>query len=899
VIFLCAFLVTVVLSMQLVAATAWTADAANAGPGVTIVQLSQDSDSDWATQDLVNRLSEFIQDDLFIPNRISVIRTDDPHIVDSITDNIIIYVSHGGPLGIVTGRYVTSWNRMAKIIDNSDSQLHLFTACYSRNIIRYGSDDSKLLYTVPGARPAEVTNVEIVTTVMLAFGIDEATVNEYRTNELTQAKEVVESGQSVHIMDFQQIILTEIENIDGNYSDTYTSDFRVYREAITTTYTSKYDFPLLHSDLTTLIYDYFQWYVDSQGIDMPRDVSALRMNYTKNYYIESTWVSDPPPDPEPDPEPGPGPWPQPDPHPIGPESFVYAEALYMTGGHWENSTPVFTGGTYAGQVIFPGDGVVYSPRVTLNVTASGPTLDASNKTQVDSIYLNQIEPGGTYVHAQKIDGIWQEPDVGRNSARTGGAWSDSCVNVDYESYSTWPALPGHSVGEGTIHSNGDYIYVDSIPIGTGWHGPSFVRTLPSYLKMNEMGSLSANLSISHGNDGSKVRDLAVSLYDENMKVVMVLEVTDAWGWTTTSAAQKEYFSACYFLEDGSMIGLSSDEIFGDTSGIVQIRFEPAMGIYADVPGKDSTRLFKWTQINTDRLIKYVVIQSYRYGSYQLNDARVNNIQMTYAGSEYTVFHDNCNDMNEFHKDLTFPFGTLSEGNLSVPIGQSYMTWSSIPTGTSWHGPEYVHVLDRPFRLYQLSEFSVVGELVQSASTMGAAYVGLFDENQHCVLLIHWADAWVGSQQGYFNTYFYPQYGGTYYQESELISTSFTKTGKLWWDQYPGGQGGIMSSIDDSGSAWPIGECDNASRVIKYVVALGYRYGSCNLVDMRIHDITVVADPNKHAPAGSGSIAMDGGYFGSVDEDCKNAVDFQLGSTNHYSFEIDSTHSFSRTLLVHS
>ena len=36
-------------------------------------------------------------------------------------------------------------------------------------------------------------------------------------------------------------------------------------------------------------------------------------------------------------------------------------------------------------------------------------------------------------------------------------------------------------------------------------------------------------------------------------------------------------------------------------------------------------------------------------------------------------------------------------------------------------------------------------------------------------------------------------------------------------------------------------CDNASRVIKYVMLLGYRYSHYNLVDMRIHDINVEAD----------------------------------------------------------
>ncbi|MHA1927054.1 MAG: hypothetical protein ACTSV2_00585, partial [Candidatus Thorarchaeota archaeon] len=127
VILLCSVFVTAVLFMQLVAATAWTADVANAGPGVTIVQLSQDSDSDWATNDLLDRLNEFIHDDPFFTDRISVIKTNDPYIVESITDRVVIYVSHGGPIGIVTGDRLTSWRTMAEIITESKAIMHLFT----------------------------------------------------------------------------------------------------------------------------------------------------------------------------------------------------------------------------------------------------------------------------------------------------------------------------------------------------------------------------------------------------------------------------------------------------------------------------------------------------------------------------------------------------------------------------------------------------------------------------------------------------------------------------------------------------------------------------------------------------------------------------------------------------
>ncbi|MDF1540975.1 MAG: hypothetical protein P1Q69_18915, partial [Candidatus Thorarchaeota archaeon] len=237
----------------------------------------------------------------------------------------------------------------------------------------------------------------------------------------------------------------------------------------------------------------------------------------------------------------------------------------------------------------------------------------------------------------------------------------------------------------------------------------------------------------------------------------------------------------------------------------------------------------------ERLIKYLVIQSCKYGSYAEQDERIYGIQLSYAGSEYTVFHDACIDMDDFTKNPDFPYGYRSDGTLEVPFGQSYMKFTSIATGTGWHGPIYTHTLSRPFRLYQLDEFSVIGEMVQSSSSMGSSYVALFDENMQCVFLIHWGDSWVGSTKGYFSVIYYPQYGGSYSQSSGYIYSSFTKTGKLWWDPFQGGDGAIMASIDGSGSSYPIGEVDNASRVIKYIGVLGYRYNSYNLVDMRIHD----------------------------------------------------------------
>ncbi|MFW9844865.1 MAG: DUF2341 domain-containing protein, partial [Candidatus Thorarchaeota archaeon] len=670
VMYACVAFVTIVLSMQLVAATTWTADMANAGPGVTIVQLSQDEDSDWATNDLVARLSEFIHDDPFFTDRISVIKTNNPLLVESLSDNIIIYVSHGGPLGIVTGKYLTPWHQMAKIIENSETRFHLFTACYSKNIIQHGSENSdKHLYTVPGARPAEVTNVEIVTTVMLAFGMDSESVDSYRTSELTHAKELVQSGDSVHLMDFEEIILSEIDNIDGNYSNTYTSDYKVVRYSEDITYCNINDFNLLHPDLTGLIMDYFHWYVDSDGVDMPRDVSAMDITYTKNYYYESYWIPD---------NPGTLSFPAPNPVLLGTQSLVYLEAMGDSNGTWVNDDPVFTGGTYSGTVTFPGDGAIFS-LVVLNVTASGPTLDANGKTEVDSISVIQDDAGGTYIQQQKEDGVWQEPAVGRNPTRTGGSWTEPCIKADYEYDSSIPIFSGFTEASGVIHSDGESIYINSISTGTGWHGPSYVRTLPSYFKMSDMGSISVNFSMTHGSDNTRKGAMYVKLYDEDMNVAMALEIFD-----NEYTSQRVRFNTLFILEDGSQANLISDSFYGDTSGIVQLRYEPTMGVYADVPGENPTRLYTWTQIDTDRLIKYIVIQSYRYSSNTLNDIRINNIHMTYAGSEYSVFNDNCNDMDNFHFDSDFGTHSGVDGSFEVPTGESYITLTDVGFDSDWN-----------------------------------------------------------------------------------------------------------------------------------------------------------------------------------------------------------------------
>jgi hypothetical protein len=179
----------------------------------------------------------------------------------------------------------------------------------------------------------------------------------------------------------------------------------------------------------------------------------------------------------------------------------------------------------------------------------------------------------------------------------------------------------------------------------------------------------------------------------------------------------------------------------------------------------------------------------------------------------------------------------SQASLVVPAGQSYIQPSIIsrPGSDGWYGGTFVRALDRPFRLYQLSEFSMHGIVDQvSSDRMGKTFVGLFDENMKCVFWIYMGDSWGGSTQGYFNTAFYPEAGGSYYQQSGNIYTDFDKVGCLWYDR---GTNSIKSTMTGN-DVITLATADSPERVIMYLVVTAQAYDGYGLLDMRIHDINI-------------------------------------------------------------
>ncbi|MDF1541282.1 MAG: hypothetical protein P1Q69_20460, partial [Candidatus Thorarchaeota archaeon] len=140
---LVAILVTAIFMGQLLAGVGFTADMANSGPKIAIVKMTNDENVEWAEDDIIDRLEPLIVDDPFIKNRITLYDIDDVEELSVIDGDIIIYLSHGGTKGLMIGENLLTWAEMAEFVMKSDASLHLFAACKSKEIIKYGDDDSE------------------------------------------------------------------------------------------------------------------------------------------------------------------------------------------------------------------------------------------------------------------------------------------------------------------------------------------------------------------------------------------------------------------------------------------------------------------------------------------------------------------------------------------------------------------------------------------------------------------------------------------------------------------------------------------------------------------------------------------------------------------------------------
>jgi len=653
--------------MQLYVITAWSANDANMGPTVVILQFSDDPDSDWAVNDIYSRLREFIPDDPFIVDRLTIRKSSDPNVIENLDADMVIYVSHGGPLGIVTGNCLTSWMQLADIIENSKVPIHLFTSCESKRIVKYGSSDSdKILYTVPGSRPAEVSDIEVISTVLLALGVDSSYVDTYRTQELTKAKEYIQNGGAIHIMSFSEVILDTISDIydedtsqtiyhdpadpfpPGTLDENYDTDQIVVRFNSTYTYDVS-NYTSLSARIRDIIENYFRGYTLFGGSSGNRAIENLMITCVEHYYSNATY----------------GTYGASgtlenllDTYQLDPTlSTFYYDALELTELEWVYSETELIGISYSGTMQLSGMNTPYTS-IELQIIAN-----ADGSSEIQNVFINQTCVGGLYVDTTYTGSV-ANSITGRNTGRSGSIFVDPLVSTDYE----------YIASVGQLVSIDDYLTVTSIPDAQGWHGPCFVQTLPSSFRLQDLTTFSANLSLFYTTYGAT--STLVGLYDENQQPVLTLNIVD--GITAYPTIH-----TIYYREDGSSIDHYSSIPSSDFQGVFTITYDCVSGLYGDLPGESRAQLCNPFEISWDRIVKYLVIESCRYYEDPPHSVRINDIRVDSVYSDYIIVHENCQTTDHFFNSTLLEWGTLSNGTIEVPSGESYIAVTDVAAGSNW------------------------------------------------------------------------------------------------------------------------------------------------------------------------------------------------------------------------
>lgn len=791
-----AFLAACIFTGQILATTAWTADLANTGPQIAIVKLMNDENVNWAMDDLLYRLNQFITDDIWFKDRITIYETDDPSVALDFTGQIVIYVSHGGPEHIVTGDHLTTWEDMAKIVEASPAVFHQFAACFSTKIIDYGSDDAdKHVYAVVGQRPAQVINIDIVSNVLLASGYSEKYVENYRTSELTSAKHAMSDGEKPYILSFNLVTLdcyteaqTEfggaVEGIEGEYW----WDIDVLNLAST---------PL---DIRLRTSYYWGAYLNQYGEPIVRQLLTAYITYNKTYTNYTIWGV------------------------IG--------------------NPRFVSGNYGGFITIDQLGIVY-------VTAGGTTEGG-----VDWMNLDHNGVGHTNVYLEKKDGDWV-PTINRHLGTTGDIFADCCTYPIYDYDSMWPAMPGggYTSSSGNLETEGTSYTIDSIPTGTGYHGPSFVRPLPFAFKLVDLGCFKIDLGLLHEGTSSRVGLTSVSIYDSNEKVALSFLVTDAW-----SGSMKEVFYIRYYAADGSCQDVDStditgDYIFGDANVTMQMFYDADQGLRGSMFESDGWCFYSKYDLDLEREMKYIAIQSYRYGSDLEHHEVIANISLSCVDSEYSVFYWDCQTTNGWVQegtdtDFESIYQLHDSGELHSTDGYLYVDSISLGAGWKW-GPLFVQKLPMTTSISNVLQFTADIEFAYSNYyAMGDLAVILYDEDKEAMSRFDLYDSYYSTTtRRYLNYYKSPSEGGGSDEWFESTpSGSWRALYSLWYDQ---STGSLMSKVDDGSpqthTHYTIGNFD-PTRIVKYVA---FQVTSCrtyaeNGQALRIHSMTLECAPYRNA-----------------------------------------------------
>ena len=289
----------------------------------------------------------------------------------------------------------------------------------------------------------------------------------------------------------------------------------------------------------------------------------------------------------------------------------------------------------------------YEMKLWINRTYIGAAAqihdsDGNNISQTEKIYCIEIAGQNSYPHraddyyvrkwisAEPVNGDWGlEEDL--NMKRT---WYNDCSNLtafNGTGDNTWPHNSDVSVTFGSVKCSGTYFYCDDVGSGTGHHGPLYYATLATPFTLAQFIEVRAEIEID-ATSADRRGWIRVGLHAPDNVTILTLQVADPG--TGVSAA---YANAVYRFINGTTPETPQDypayfgsEPYHESFAILK----NSSGLYSSYPGIPNASLLESSQIESNRIVKYVSIQFNGYDTGALCETmRIHDITLEYSGSE--------------------------------------------------------------------------------------------------------------------------------------------------------------------------------------------------------------------------------------------------------------------------
>lgn len=202
----------------------------------------------------------------------------------------------------------------------------------------------------------------------------------------------------------------------------------------------------------------------------------------------------------------------------------------------------------------------------------------------------------------------------------------------------WPQPPFTETVDEPLHSDGDSLYVDSIPGGTGYHGPLFYKELPAPVMLGANLDLRVDLEWFYGSYSEDNMGAAfVTLYDTNYERVMTIRFKDVWAYSDTMCRLSLYYyrTGSFANEFGGSVVEEHTYYTTHFQGQSRIYYDDGY-LKASVP-QDSWTLCNPDEFNEARMIQYMTLAHAAVDNWDYNPVYVDRMSLESTIGEVTLW----------------------------------------------------------------------------------------------------------------------------------------------------------------------------------------------------------------------------------------------------------------------